>query len=70
MKNLTKIMKLKDMSGYELAKRSDVSQSHISDIIHGKKQPTLPVAKRIADALGVTIDDLIGDKPKKLQKTG
>ena len=70
MKNLKPIMDKQDITGYELAKRTNVSTSHISDIINGKKQPTLPIAKRIADALGVTIDELIDDQQPMLPRTG
>ena len=70
MKNLKMIMDEQNVSGYELAKRTGISSSHVSDIVLDKKQPTVMIAKKIADALGVSLDDLVGDKPKKLPKTG
>lgn len=43
----------------ELSRRSGVSYNYLWEIEHNRKQPTLPVVKRIADALGVTLNDLV-----------
>ncbi|MGE5370714.1 MAG: helix-turn-helix domain-containing protein [Solirubrobacterales bacterium] len=42
-----------------LSKASGVSQTYISELETGKKQPTLPVLLRLAGALGVSILELI-----------
>ncbi len=57
---LQEIIAQKQLSHNKLAKMSGVSQPFISAIVAGKKQPTLPIAKRLADALGVTLDELAG----------
>ena len=36
-----------------------ISQSHLSLILSGRRIPSLKVAKRLADALGVTVDSLL-----------
>jgi transcriptional regulator with XRE-family HTH domain len=41
-----------------IAKRVGVSPSHVHYILTGKRNPTLPVAKRLASAIGVTLDQL------------
>ena len=57
--NLHRISEEKGWSQIELAKRSGVSQPFISQIEKGERVPTVFVAKRIADALEKTIDELI-----------
>jgi DNA-binding XRE family transcriptional regulator len=43
--------------GY-IAERVGVRQSTISEVVRGKRLPTLPVALKIADVLGVRIEDI------------
>lgn len=45
------------MSQRELAKRADLSHTQIARYEQGA-EPTLPVARRLADALGCSLDDL------------
>ena len=45
-----------------LAARCNVTQQFVQQIESGKRTPSLKVAKRIAAALGVTVDYLIGEK--------
>lgn len=42
-----------------LAEESDVSRSYIAEIESGKKKPTMRVAKALAQALDVGLEDLI-----------
>ena len=46
-----------------LAKEADTTSAMISDYINGKTFPNLKTAERIADALGLSVADLIGDDP-------
>ncbi|MCL6558097.1 MAG: helix-turn-helix transcriptional regulator [Firmicutes bacterium] len=46
----------------DLAKASGVSQSHISEMEAGNTVPTVFVAKRLARALGVSVDELIAEE--------
>jgi len=43
----------------ELARRVGISPGYVSDIIAGKKGGSVEVLRRIAGALGVTIDDIV-----------
>lgn len=45
----------------QLAVLAKVSKSHLSDIENGIANPTVPVAIRIAKALRVKLEDLIGE---------
>jgi transcriptional regulator with XRE-family HTH domain len=55
------------MSQYELAKRSGVSQGHISAILNGKKpNPSVETIRRISFALGVRMSDIIDDDSQLL----
>lgn len=56
------------MNQYELAKRSGVSQGHISAILNGKKpNPGVETIRRISFALGVRLSDIIDDDPALLE---
>lgn len=57
--NLKALRQARGWSQTRLARESGVSQTYISDLEAGKSAPTLPLAKRLAVALGVTMDDLI-----------
>jgi len=49
------------MTQAELAKLSGVSQCHLSCMERGEKQPTLPILKRLAVALKISVAELIDD---------
>lgn len=53
--------KQKRMTQTELAIAVGVTQPSISDYESGKKRPTIDTAKKLADALGCTVDDLLKD---------
>jgi len=46
-----------------LSRESQVSKSHLSSIERGKKEPTISVARRVADALGEHLDEVFPAKP-------
>lgn len=46
------------MSIPRLSELSGVSCGHISDIERGKKQPGVAIASKLAEALGVRVEDL------------
>ncbi len=62
MKNLKQVRQSKGLCLREVAKKSGVSLSYISEIECGKKNPTVPVALKLADALDVSILELIGER--------
>jgi len=47
------------MTQVELSKKSGISQEHISRIENGKFTPNVKTADRIAEALGVTLMDIL-----------
>jgi transcriptional regulator with XRE-family HTH domain len=65
MKNIAKIIaelrKEKGWSQTELANESGVSREIIGKYERGEAVPSVDFAKRIADALGVSLDYLVGE---------
>lgn len=59
MKNLTKLRELKRWSQSKLAVEAGVSQGYISALERGEKQPTIPIVKKLAAALGVSLAELL-----------
>lgn len=59
-KRLRAYRKQRDWSQAHLADRAQVSRSYVAEIERGKKNPRLLYAKALAEALSVTVDDLIG----------
>jgi len=58
---LKELRKNSKLSQAELAKLSGVSQCHLSCMERGEKQPTLPILKRLAVALKISVAELIDD---------
>jgi len=58
---LKTLRRAKGWSQTRLARESGVSQTYISDLEAGRSNPTVPVLKRLAAALGVRVSDLIGE---------
>lgn len=56
---LRQLREKKGMSQAELAEKSGISQEFIRDIEEGHKIPGIFVAKRLAQTLGVSVDELI-----------
>jgi transcriptional regulator with XRE-family HTH domain len=57
--NLKKVRAKKKLSQGALARLLKVDKGYISNIENGKKNPTLATIQRLADALGVSADELI-----------
>ena len=53
----------KGMTDYEVAKISGIPRSMFSDWKTGRSEPKLPKLLKVAEALNVTIGDLIGEQP-------
>ena len=67
-KRLAELMNSKGWNQVTLSKKADVSQSKISAILRGEidgDNITTKTALKIADAFGITIDELLGSKKKK-----
>ena len=57
--NIKLLMKNKGYTQKQLAIKSRCTEASISKYVSGERTPTLKTAKRLAKALGVTLDDLI-----------
>lgn len=45
-----------------LAEQAGIKEQTISDIVNGKRRPTLDNALKIAKALGVSVEELFGEE--------
>jgi transcriptional regulator with XRE-family HTH domain len=59
-----------NMSQAELAAKVGVDKRQIRRYESGETQPTLPIAKAIAQALGISIDELAGEESHRVNLTG
>jgi transcriptional regulator with XRE-family HTH domain len=53
--NILRLMEEQGLNKVELAERADLSMSFLSDLTHGKANPSLRIMASIADALGVSL---------------
>lgn len=58
-KNLKRIRTEKDITQSDIARSLGVSRGFVSNLEKGKTNPTLATISRIADAVGVTTDELL-----------
>lgn len=58
--SLVRLMAKKSLSQAELSRISGVRASAISTYVNDTSEPSLANARKIADALGVTIDAMVG----------
>lgn len=64
-KRLIEIMESKNITAYKLWKLSNVAQSTISDILNkDEKNPTARTLEKIADALGVSVNEFFKEDNK------
>jgi putative transcriptional regulator len=59
---LRELRHIKGLTLKQVAQKAKVSESAMSLYERGKRNPNLVTAYRIAKALGVTVDELIGKK--------
>jgi transcriptional regulator with XRE-family HTH domain len=57
--NLQRLRRERGLSQEELAHRASVHQTYLSGVEQGKRNPSVMVLHRIAEALGVDIGDLV-----------
>lgn len=63
-REIRKHRKKKKLNQEELSEKSGVSRSYISDLERGERSPGFEVVKKLATALGVTIDELSASEPE------
>ncbi|RGC87296.1 helix-turn-helix domain-containing protein [Thomasclavelia ramosa] len=60
IEKIKKIMEKKNITLYRLSKITDLNESNLGKIISGKtKDPRISYVKAIADALEVSIDEIV-----------
>ena len=64
--NIRHLRKDMGLSQEAFAFECDLHRNYISDLERGKRNPTVAVLKKIADALGVTPDVLLRDTVDKV----
>jgi transcriptional regulator with XRE-family HTH domain len=57
--NVQKLRREKRLSQEDLADRAAIHQTYLSGVEQGKRNPTITVLQRIAEALGADIEDLL-----------
>lgn len=62
---ITKLKKLKGLSQVDLSEATGISRDAISKYERGDAMPSVEYAKRIADALGVSLDYMVSDDDKE-----
>lgn len=60
-----KLLELRNMTITQLAIESDLPREHLSRILGGKHDPSIPYAEAIAKALNVDLIDLLCEKKDK-----
>ena len=58
-KNLKRIRTAKKLSQGAIGRKLNFHRAYISGIEHGKRNPTLATIQKLADALGVSADELL-----------
>ena len=57
--NILRLLEEHDMTKQELADKADISISFLSDLTHGKANPSLKIMQSIADAFEVPLPYLL-----------
>ena len=57
--NMKRIRAKKKMSQGDIARALEVDRGYISNIENGKKNPTIATIQKLANALGVSADELL-----------
>jgi transcriptional regulator with XRE-family HTH domain len=57
--NMKRIRAKKEMSQGDIARALEVDRGYISNIENGKKNPTIATIQKLANALGVSADELL-----------
>lgn len=58
-KNMKKLREAKDMSQGDIHRATGIDRAYISNLEAGKQNPTLETIAKIAEALGVSSDQLL-----------
>lgn len=64
-KKIKELREDQKLSQERLSDKVDITRTYLSDIERGKRSPSYDIVKKIADALGVSINDLEGVSVEK-----
>jgi len=67
--NIRRIRQAAGMTQAQLASAADVADATISRIERGRLVPSVELAQRLAKALDLGVDDLLGPEPRDARKT-
>ena len=60
--NLQRLRRERGLSQEELADLANIHQTYLSGVERGKRNPTVTVLQRIAEALGADIEELVSSR--------
>ena len=63
--NIKRLMTINKITAKELSKMVGVTPTHISYILNNKRDPSVELLTKIANALGVSIEEIFEDKTIK-----
>jgi transcriptional regulator with XRE-family HTH domain len=66
-KRIKRLRQAQDITGHELAKRSNISAGYLSEVERGLSAVSVDKLKQVAEGLGVGVDVLLGDYPVEAQ---
>jgi transcriptional regulator with XRE-family HTH domain len=69
LNRIREIRLMHDLTLKDLATSSELSESEISDVENGYKQPTHPTMLKICKGLGLKFDDIFETNPDNLKIT-
>ncbi|WP_439492016.1 helix-turn-helix domain-containing protein [Bosea sp. (in: a-proteobacteria)] len=60
--NLQRLRRERELSQEELSHRAKIHQTYLSGVERGRRNPSLLVLDRIAEALGIDVSELLGPR--------
>jgi transcriptional regulator with XRE-family HTH domain len=67
--NVTRLLREQEMSQRDLSHSADVPEMSVSRIVRGLNQPGIGTLTRVAQSLGVTVDELVAAPKKNSRRT-
>jgi transcriptional regulator with XRE-family HTH domain len=66
-RRIKRLRQAQDITGHELAKRSNISAGYLSEVERGLSAVSVDKLKQVAEGLGVGVEVLLGDYPAEVQ---
>lgn len=68
--NLQKLRRARGLTQEELSARADIHQTYLSGLEGGKRNPSLLLLARLADALEIGLEELVKRQPPRARRKG